>query len=67
MTEISETFGKVVQDIKGQMESSGHNHPVDIEMSFDSLEVKQGGIPIISKRTQKKEMTIKLATRITPQ
>lgn len=66
MVMISETFGSILSDIKMQMKSNKHTNAVDLQLTFDSLEVKKGGIPIISKKTKKKELSIKLATRITP-
>ena len=41
--------------------------PLDLEISFESLEIDKRGGLFVPKKSQKKELSIRLATRISPE
>ncbi|MDI6402415.1 hypothetical protein QLX67_10450 [Balneolaceae bacterium ANBcel3] len=65
--DIEQTFDRVVSGLKKSMLEHKHHHAVDIELRFESMEVSSSGVPIISRRNKRKDLMVRLATRITPE
>jgi len=72
---ISKIFVETINEIKSELQErevngktiKAHHSPVDIEISFNQLQVTTKGIKWISKISKKDDLTIKIATRIMPE
>lgn len=61
---IGEVFTNIVKEVKTSMKQNNHQNPVDLEISFESLEIDKRGGLFVPKKSQKRELSIRLATRI---
>ena len=64
---IGEVFDSILKDVKSSMKNNKHSNPVDLEVSFQGLEVSKRKRLFVPKKSQRKEISIRLATRISPE
>lgn len=65
MSEIVKTFSGVVASVKKEATAVNHTNAIDIELTFEKVKISNGGIPLISKRSDREDIKIRLATTVT--
>ena len=65
MSDIVKTFSGVVESVKTEATKVNHKNPIDIELTFEKVKISTGGIPIISRRSDREDIKIRLATTVT--
>ena len=64
---VATVFNSVVTEVKQVVDSKNHKSAVDVELNFNQVTVSSRGIPLFTKKRKETAMTIRLATRITPE
>ena len=65
MSDIVKTFSGIVASVKKEATAVNHKNAIDIELTFEKVKISQGGIPIITTRSNREDIKIRLATTVT--
>lgn len=65
MSDIVKTFSGVVKSVKEEATAVQHKNAIDIELTFEKVKISSRGVPIISRRSDREDLKIKLATTVT--
>ncbi len=65
MSDIVKTFSGVVASVKKEATAVQHKNAIDIELTFEKVKISNRGIPIISRRSDREDIKIRLATTVT--
>lgn len=65
MSDIVKTFSGIVENVKREATAVNHKNAIDIELTFEKVKISNRGIPIISKRSDREDIKIRLATTVT--